>query len=397
VLLWAQARVARSRPLVVLAGMYAATAAVMLPYLLLYHGLWPELIAVVSADPQSSAWLWLEWHLFFAASPAAYVAARRWWDGADERTFRAFEARVALLFVAIVALIVPPVIWLDGLPAFTVQGSWTPLATAASLAVLAVALASVVLLFAQNRFRSILELWLAVAAVLLIADVSVSRFGGGVFTIGWYVSRGYVLFASGTLLTALILQTANVYAHLARTTERLRDESLTDALTGLANRRRFDAHFAQVMADGARSARAVALLMIDVDNFKDFNDAFGHPAGDRCLRSIAESARASVPRASDLVARFGGEELVVVLAETELAGAAIVAERIRSSIERLRIPHAPAATHDVVTVSIGIAAVDDASETLGNALLADADRALYRAKRAGRNRATTAYAVAKAS
>jgi diguanylate cyclase (GGDEF)-like protein len=397
VLLWAQARVARSRPLLTLAGVYAATAFVMVPYLLLYHGLWPALVALVSADPQTSLWLWLEWHVIFAASPAIYVAARRWSAPVDERAFRMFERRVVLVFTGLIALIVPPVIWIRGLPPYTIHGAWTSLASWSTVLVGGIALLSIVVVLVQNRFRSILDLWLAVASVLVLADVLTGRFGGGIFTVGWYISRGYVLAACGTLLTALILQTANVYAQLALTTERLRDESLTDVLTGLANRRRFETHLAQVMADGARGARAVAILMIDVDNFKAYNDAYGHLAGDRCLSRIAAAARKSVPRASDLVARFGGEELVVVLAETELAGAAVVAERIRNAIERLCIPQSPVAVHGLVTVSIGIAAAGDARAASAGTLLAEADRALYNAKRAGRNCSTSANAFAAAA
>jgi diguanylate cyclase (GGDEF)-like protein len=182
------------------------------------------------------------------------------------------------------------------------------------------------------------------------------------------------------------LQTANVYAQLAKTADRLRDESLTDPLTGLANRRAFDMRLAQVLADGARMNRGAAMLMIDVDNFKLFNDAYGHLGGDECLRDLCATARDCVSRTRDMVARYGGEEIAVIMAETDLRGALIVAERIRSAIEGMGIPHSREAHYPAVTVSIGATAVDDTNGLTAEDFVGRADQALYAAKERGRNR-----------
>jgi len=157
-----------------------------------------------------------------------------------------------------------------------------------------------------------------------------------------------------------------------------------DGLTGLANRRCFDDTLAAEWTRAVRQHQPLSLLMVDVDNFKAYNDAHGHVGGDECLKRIA-AAVASEMRANDLVARYGGEEFAVILPNQSLKGAAIVAERIRCRVEQLRVPHrANSARH--VTVSIGAATAIAACDTMPCQLVATADAALYRAKHMGRNR-----------
>ncbi|KQV61380.1 diguanylate cyclase [Duganella sp. Root198D2] len=157
-----------------------------------------------------------------------------------------------------------------------------------------------------------------------------------------------------------------------------------DGLTGLANRRCFDHTLLAEWQRALRQAQPLSLLMVDVDNFKQYNDAFGHVGGDDCLKRIA-SAVASEMRANDLVARYGGEEFAVILPNQSLKGAAIVAERIRCRIEALRLPNS-GASQRYVTVSIGAATAIASHEQQPAQLVATADAALYRAKHMGRNR-----------
>ena len=157
-----------------------------------------------------------------------------------------------------------------------------------------------------------------------------------------------------------------------------------DGLTGLANRRCFDDTLRAEWARALRQHQPLSLLMVDVDNFKAFNDTNGHLGGDECLKRIA-GAVASEMRANDLVARYGGEEFAVILPNQSLKGAAIVAERIRARVEQLQVPHGrDAGKH--VTVSIGAATALGALDAEPSALVATADAALYRAKHMGRNR-----------
>ncbi|HEY0491003.1 MAG TPA: diguanylate cyclase [Telluria sp.] len=157
-----------------------------------------------------------------------------------------------------------------------------------------------------------------------------------------------------------------------------------DGLTGLANRRCFDDTLHAEWARAMRQKQPLSLLMVDVDNFKAYNDANGHLGGDDCLKRIA-TAVASEMRANDLVARYGGEEFAVILPNQALKGAAIVAERIRARVEQLRLPNR-FSRDGRVTVSIGAATALASSDTEASQLVAIADAALYRAKHMGRNR-----------
>lgn len=158
-----------------------------------------------------------------------------------------------------------------------------------------------------------------------------------------------------------------------------------DALTGLANRRRFDHSLLQESARLARAGMPLALLMIDVDHFKTYNDRYGHPAGDACLRQIAGLLQRHARRPGDLVARYGGEEFAILLANTDHSGARLLAEEVRAGLVALGLPHQgnPAG---IVTVSIGLHALSAVEDPLaGTRLVERADQALYAAKAAGRN------------
>jgi diguanylate cyclase (GGDEF)-like protein len=386
ILLWTQARVTLSLPLLTLATTYGATAALMVPYLLLYRGLWPQFGRLVAADPQTPAWLWFDWHLLMAAWGFIYVLARTSSATPGRVAFLQWRSRAVRIAAVWVGITVAAAVWVHGLPALYAHGRFTVLSTVCSLGVALVASMSIAALYAHNRFRCVLDVWLGVATVCVVVDVVLSGLGAAPYTVGWYVSSADILVASSAVLIALVFQTASVYAQLGRTADRLLDESLTDALTGLSNRRSFDARLTQIIADGARTQQPVALMIIDVDHFKLYNDAFGHPAGDACLRSVAAALRESVTRGRDLVARIGGEELAVVMPETDARGAMIVGERVRESVEALGIQHSREASAPVVTVSIGIAAIRASLAVPNDELIAEADRALYRAKHAGRNR-----------
>jgi diguanylate cyclase (GGDEF)-like protein len=161
--------------------------------------------------------------------------------------------------------------------------------------------------------------------------------------------------------------------------------SLEDSLTGLGNRRCFDMALQAECRHSARYGTPLALVMIDVDNFKSYNDLYGHPTGDECLRQIAATVKSARGRASDVAARYGGEEIAVLLPQTDAAGAVAAAERFRQAVEALAVAHAGSpAGH--VTVSIGAAEFKLSGDPDGPArLLRSADRALYAAKAGGRN------------
>ncbi|QFU16510.1 sensor domain-containing diguanylate cyclase [Microvirga thermotolerans] len=167
----------------------------------------------------------------------------------------------------------------------------------------------------------------------------------------------------------------------------------TDGLTGLANRRSFDEQLAKEWYRSVRDRAPLSLVLVDIDRFKQFNDTYGHQAGDDCLRAVARAVRQVARRPADLPARYGGEEIVLLLPATGPEGAAKIAERLRSSVEAMAIPHAGNQPKGVVTVSVGTATLHLKPETAGercDTLISLADSALYDAKRQGRNRVVMA-------
>ena len=162
--------------------------------------------------------------------------------------------------------------------------------------------------------------------------------------------------------------------------------SFIDPLTGVANRRRFDEHLALEWRRAVRSASRVAVIMVDLDAFKNFNDAYGHQEGDRCLQQVAAVLTDAAKRAGDLVARFGGEEFVLLLQESDQAAAVEMAERLRAGVEALAIPHEHSPAASVVTISLGVASAAPAAGLESASVIAAADAALYCAKAEGRNR-----------
>ena len=174
-----------------------------------------------------------------------------------------------------------------------------------------------------------------------------------------------------------------------RTSEQLRALALQDGLTGIGNRRQFDEQLAAVVGRARRGRTPVALLMIDVDHFKLFNDTFGHQRGDACLRTVAHTLAGLTRRPGDLVTRYGGEEFAVLLADCGPRLAAEVAERLCQAVAALRVPHP--APPGCVTVSIGVAWLQPGRDGEGaEGLVAAADQALYTAKAGGRNRVCAA-------
>jgi len=191
----------------------------------------------------------------------------------------------------------------------------------------------------------------------------------------------------GTPITPGIVR-ARVRIHLAlmRQTAMLRRLTFTDGLTGIANRRCFDETLEREWRRCQRPRVTIGLIMVDIDHFKSFNDHYGHQAGDACLKAVAETLAESVGRSTDLVARYGGEEIVVLLPEQSLRGSRIVAERMLEAVRARAIPHEASKVAPVVTVSLGLTAGIARPECLPGLLVNEADAWLYTAKNSGRNR-----------
>lgn len=193
------------------------------------------------------------------------------------------------------------------------------------------------------------------------------------------------------MFEAVGLQVAGA-VHLARALNRLEMDnshlkqlSLSDGLTGVANRRSFDQSLEREWAAHEHSGESMALLLVDVDCFKAFNDALGHPGGDECLRVLAQTLTRVASGARVHLSRYGGEEFVLLLAGADLADARRLADALRSAVEQLALHHPNSPVARYVTVSIGVSAARPEPTSRPQSLLISADRALYAAKKAGRN------------
>jgi two-component system chemotaxis family response regulator WspR len=172
---------------------------------------------------------------------------------------------------------------------------------------------------------------------------------------------------------------------LARANSELQQLAALDGLTGIANRRRLDEALQTEWQRERRTSRPLSLLLCDVDHFKSYNDTLGHQAGDLCLKKVAAVLTEQLKRPADLAARYGGEEFAILLPDTDIDGAKVLAESCRVQLERLALEH-PGSAAGIVTMSIGVSSAVPTRHGSADELVADADKALYAAKDAGRNR-----------
>lgn len=174
-------------------------------------------------------------------------------------------------------------------------------------------------------------------------------------------------------------------AELREANQELQRLATLDGLTQLANRRKMDEFLELEWRRARREQIPISLILSDIDYFKLYNDTYGHQAGDDCLRAVARSMQACARRPMDLVARYGGEEFAVVLPNTDAEGAVFIAEKIRSAVHELGIPHCKSSSAECVTVSCGVSSVIPYGDDSPEVLISLVDEGLYRAKRQGRN------------
>lgn len=389
-----QARLIGRLSLFMLAGAYLFTGLIAAIQLLVFPGVFAE-HGLLGAGPQSAVWLWMIWH---GGSPA-FLICFAMIAPVDERLSEKNSAYIfgwawmigTLVLVAGATLLTT--LGHDLLPTLVVQGDY---ARSFDLGVAPLVLAlnglAVVLLVVRTRFKTVVQLWLWVSALAGLLDAVMTLSATSRFSVGWYMARIDSLVASAIILAAFLGEMIRLYGEIMALNERLTEMVAVDGLTGISNRRRFDEQLEIEWNRALRQRLPIGLLMLDVDYFKRYNDALGHPAGDTCLKAVASATLPSPNRAGDLAARYGGEEFVVLLPNTTAEGALVVAGQLRERIRSLGILH-PNGADTVVTVSIGVASVVPSAGENSSSLLAAADGALYAAKDAGRDRAVVAPRV----
>lgn len=385
-LLGARFTVTQQPMLGALGGAYAFTAITVALQLLMFPGVFTR-TGLFGAGPQSAAWMWVFWHAGFPllimlavltrdrfpSKPITLPSIDRWaWMLIGMPTVLA----AALGVLAIQANLSTP---------FHPAPETSALAGGRTgLVICALDLLAIVVVLFKGRLRTVLDLWVAIALLASFADACLNLLSVAQFTLGWYVARVFSMLAPGALVCVLVWEVTVLYRELSEAHASLLHTSARDALTCVYNRSYFNEQFRKEFDRAARNGQPLSLVMVDVDNFKDYNDAFGHLRGDACLSAIAKALTEVARRSSDFVARYGGEEFALVLPDTGLEEASVIAEQARLAVLHLGLSTPTVAGQ--VTVSAGCATNEHDTLSTPNALVQAADAALYDAKRAGRNR-----------
>lgn len=200
------------------------------------------------------------------------------------------------------------------------------------------------------------------------------------------LSLGAIDYVTKPIQPAILRARVANHVELKRLRDQLAAMAVTDALTGLSNRRNLERSLQTEVARLGRVGDWLSVIMLDIDFFKQFNDTYGHPAGDRCITMVAAALTRAVKRAGDLPARYGGEEFACILPDTDPRSAEIVAQEILAQVQSLNIPHERSQISPFITVSIGVASARCSRGMEVERWISEADRQLYAAKREGRNR-----------
>jgi len=338
--------------------------------------------APIIGSSGSAVWLWCSWHTGFGILIIRYAASAEETAGTAASVRRSILATVVvvalLTLTATLGLPYLPEVFRDGRNFFDDS---TILIPALVFGVNAIALLYVMRMHEETPE----QLWVMVGMFAACIDVWLTLYGGARFSLGWYFAKMTSLFTSLAVLISQLYGITRLYHGIAGANKILMTQANQDGLTALSNRRCFDQVLEIEWNRARRDKRSLALLMIDVDHFKKYNDCYGHLAGDDCLRQIAQQLLRVINRPGDVAARYGGEEFVVMLPNTDAAGALLVGERLLLNLTAASIPHADNEPLCRVTLSIGVSVMVPAAGASTSALVLAADKALYAAKENGRN------------
>jgi diguanylate cyclase (GGDEF)-like protein len=392
-LLFAQYVVAGRIAFGLLAAAYALPGLLTIPYLAAFPNIFTNPPYSIG-ELQISAWLYIALHCSYPlvigitllVDPT--LTSREISRDRIPGVLGAIVATVATIVVGATWAIVancnhlPVVVGPNGLFTHTYTSSIAPFAALCNI----FALLTLIRVGFTVRPLSRLHVWIGLALITTAFDGMLSTFAPGRDSLAWYMGKFESVTASGVVLIMLLCEVATLY-------RRLFDVASLDPLTGLANRRRLDEDIHALLRARSGSDRRLAMLVVDLDEFKAFNDRHGHVAGDEALRRIASVLRGVACRRYDVVARSGGEEFVIVLPRVSLDDARSIAERVCRSIEAADLGTL-SGTALRVTASVGIAYAADGLLTRPEELYERADRSLYTAKADGRNRVVMASPAA---
>jgi diguanylate cyclase (GGDEF)-like protein len=387
-LIFAQYRVTRSLALLYLSGGCIYTAAILLAQFLTFPGMFLPQGALFGGS-QTTIWLWCFWHIGPSMGILLYVVSE--WIRPNyivEDADRAARWSAVALMVTFGATMVAVTRLHDFLPILDANGNFGRIAsTGIGPAIELLTAAGIILLWRATKFRTVLQVWLAVALFALLCDNLITMLGGDRLSIGWYVGRLNALISAVVIMFVYLAEINRAYLQSANETREIAashadlevmiDRALADQLTGLPSRGLFLQQAEKLRERNAIGGMATAVLFLDLDGFKAINDQFGHDYGDAVLVRVAEILRESI-RDTDIAGRLGGDEFVVCLTAPALhidATATRIAQRMVRAIAQIG---------DGVGCSVGIKICSieglEVEEAIGQA-----DKAMYAAKRRGKN------------
>ncbi len=360
--------------LLVMACAYAWSLSVMAGYGLAFPGAVTS-DPVLATTPSVAPYLYVAWHCGFPLLLGIV------WLPWPVRWMRATSARwrqqlsvvaVAASFVLGGLVVVGVAFFANDLPALIVGLDTSRMTTLTAPVTLPLVTVSLLLAVRGTRDLEGPERWASVAILVCLCDLVLTYSGGSRFSLGWYAGRTMTLVSAGVVVMAMLVA-------FRRIKSQAEHDAVVDALTGLTNRRGAMADLELLVVRARRASRPLGVITCDLDHFKLVNDRHGHETGDVVLAAVGRLLQDAV-RAGDVAARIGGEEFLLLLPDTDVEGARIVAEKLLKSMSELVVPGLPG----VLTMSLGVTELDD-DDADDTAVLRRADQALYRAKNNGRN------------
>ncbi len=281
-------------------------------------GAFNEVSYVATAHSQA-AWLWTFWHLGFPI----IVTIAMLLNGSSPIVTEQFNSWALLIFgstvtIALVAIVPTLLGWIT----YPVLVNDTSVFTSGLLDVIGplnvmLCTAALLTIILKGRLANAIYAWLVIAMLATACEGVVAIYSGSRFSVGWYASRALSLVSSSAVFIALLLETMHLYHKVIRQNSALHEMASTDGLSGLANRRAFDERLEQDAQRAQRDHLPLSLILIDIDNFKQFNDAHGHPNGDRCIRHVSEKMASTINRSTDFIARVGEKNLRLFCPHTQ--------------------------------------------------------------------------------
>ncbi|MCB5185244.1 GGDEF domain-containing protein [Methylobacillus gramineus] len=373
--------------LIPLAGAYAFYGMAALVELLIQRETFGP-IPMMEAPSQATSWIWHCWHIGYPLFIIIAILFRKYGEQAVQLNRLSLTKGMILFMLAPLLGIVMYMVAVNSghllTSLLTANSIAQPVSEIVGWGTWTIAALTFFIVRYCGGDDNVITTFLSVTALAYLCQTSLMMVDNTQFSSGWYMAKMLSMISSSGLLAVLILQISRLNSDLADAHSQLIEKACKDGLTGIFNRGYFDETSGTEWRRAQRVGGTMSVIMLDIDHFKDFNDKFGHLKGDQCLCRIAKTLQENLLRPGDFVARFGGEEFVVLLPNSTPEGVRLVAEKLRTAIYQLKIQ---AIYGRPVSISAGYATWTESYENRSiNELLAQADLALYAAKSQGRNR-----------